>query len=197
MKSFSIANEPIVELKNEKEKEYEFTQISTIGFNADIDAVISSSSAVKKQLKDIIAVEQPITNTLLYKRIAQIWNLSRVTGRLQTMIDSQLTDNYLDPLSDQQRIYWINESASKDYHTYRINSKRDVLDIPIVEVMNAALYIVDQQISMPVEDLKRLASQVLGFARKGTNVDLATSKAVNLLLENGTLQETNGMISIA
>lgn len=196
-KSFSIANEPIVELKNENEKEYEFAQISAIGYNSDIDVVISSPSTVKKQLKDIIAIEQPITNTLLYKRIAQIWNLSRVTGRLQTMIDSQLKDNYLDPLSDQQKIYWINENISKNYHTYRINSKRDVLDIPIVEVMNAALYIVNQQISMPAEDLKRLTSQVLGFARKGTNVDLATSKAVNLLLEKGTLQETNGMISMS
>ena len=172
-----------------------FADITPVCDSSDIDTVISSASAVSRQLRDIIITEQPITNTLLYKRISHIWNLNRVTSRLQIMIDSLLTSNYYqDTLSDTIKIYWENANSSNNYISYRINSNRDILDIPIVEVMNAARYVVSQQISLPVEDLKRLTSQVLGFSRKGTNVDYSTGRAVSNLISRNVLIEKNGII---
>ena len=132
---------------------------------------MTSAYQVKKQLEQIVQIEQPITNTLLYKRILRIWKLARVTTRLQILIDSLLKDAYKDPLSGNTTIYWENKEKAKYSDFYRINSKRDILDIPILEVMSAARYAIEQQISMPMEDLKRLTSQLLGFSRKGANLD--------------------------
>ena len=75
LKTFSIENEPVVELVNNREKEYTFANLPDIGYSTDIDTVITSSYQVKKQLQQIVKIEQPITNTLLYKRILRIWNL--------------------------------------------------------------------------------------------------------------------------
>jgi very-short-patch-repair endonuclease len=192
--TFDITEEPILEQINEREKEYIFANLSSVSYVADIDAVIDSPAQVKHQLEELISIEQPITNTLLYKRIAEIWGISRVTSRLQVMINSLLIDTYKDPLSDSISIYWADSEKSINYKEYRLNSRRDIQDIPIIEVMNAALYVLEQQISLPAEDLKRLTSQVLGFSRKGANIDAATSRAVQLLLDQTVIKEKDGQI---
>lgn len=194
LKAFCIENEPVVELVNNREREYVFADVPIIGYNTDIDTVMASSYQVREQLKKIVQVEQPITNTLLYKRILRIWNLTRVTTRLQVFIDDLLKDLYKDPLSGNIVIYWESEEKAKDSDFYRINSKRDILDIPILEVMSAARYAIEQQISLPAEDLKRLTSQLLGFSRKGTNLELATEQAIQILIEKGIFNYTNGKI---
>lgn len=196
LKTFSIENEPVVELVNNREREYIFADLPDIGYSTDIDTVMASSYQVKKQLQQIVRIEQPITNTLLYKRILRIWNLTRVTTRLQVFIDSLLEDAYKDPLSGDTIIYWENKEKAKDCDFYRINSKRDILDIPILEVMSAARYAIEQQISMPIEDLKRLTSQLLGFSRKGNNLDMVTEQTIQLLINKGIFSHANGMVSM-
>lgn len=194
-KSFSIADEPVLELVNKREKEYIFADLPAIKTKTDIDLITSSPALVKKQLRKIISVEQPVTNTLLYKRILQIWNIPRITSRLQTIVDSQLTNVYKDPLSNETKIYWIDKKAAQNYTSYRINSNRDIQDIPIIEVMNAALYVIEQQFSMPLEDLKKVTSQVLGFSRKGANMDAIMEEAIRILIKKKLLHNNNGIIS--
>ena len=196
LKTFSIENEPVVELVNNREREYIFADLPDIGYSTDIDTVMASSYQVKKQLQQIVKIEQPITNTLLYKRILRIWNLTRVTTRLQVFIDNLLEDAYKDPLSGDTIIYWEDEEKAKDCDFYRINSKRDILDIPILEVMSAARYAIEQQISMPTEDLKRLTSQLLGFSRKGNNLDMVMEQTIQLLIDQGIFSHANGMVSM-
>jgi len=193
--TFNISNEPIVKQVNEVEIKYEFAGIPNICERSDIDTVMASLSIVSSQLQKIISVEQPITNTLLYKRISQIWNLSRMTLRLQSMIDTLLKPYYRDVLSDATIIYWESVDKSKDYKLYRIDSNRDILDIPIIEVMNAARYVVSQQMSLPIEDLKRITSQILGFSRMGTNLNYSIYHAVNKLISLGYFIDKDGIIS--
>jgi very-short-patch-repair endonuclease len=191
---FSIKDEPVVKQVNDFEKEYVFADITPVSNVFDTDTVMSLSPVISRQLENIISIEQPITNTLLYKRILRIWNLSRITYRLQAMIDSLLTQYYQDDLSNWTKIYWENADKAKNYKIYRVNSKRDILDIPIIEVMNATRYVISQQISLPVEDLKRLTSQVLGFSRKGKNLDNSTDRAITILKSQEVLIDKNGII---
>jgi hypothetical protein len=99
----------------------------------------------------------------------------------------------MDQLSTSDiRIYWESKEVSLDYPYYRTDSKRDIMDIPINEIMNAVHFVVEQQFSIPVEELKKMTSQLLGFARKGTNVDIQVMKAINLLIGRGILYDNNG-----
>lgn len=173
-----------------------FADLPEISYSTDIDKVMTSSYQVKRQLEQIVRIEQPITNTLLYKRILRIWKLTRVTTRLQGFIDDLLKDVYKDPLSGNSIIYWESEEKAKNADFYRINSKRDILDIPVLEVMSAARYAIEQQISMPIEDLKRLTSQLLGFSRKGANLDMVTEQAIQILINRGIFKCTDGMVSM-
>nr|WP_320966490.1 hypothetical protein [Bacteroides intestinalis] len=62
--------------------------------------------------------------------------------------------------------------------------------------MSAARYAIEQQISMPIEDLKRLTSQLLGFSRKGNNLDMVTEQTIQLLINKGIFSHANGMVSM-
>ena len=195
-KAFNVADEPVVEFKNEREIPYAFAKLKpqkTTG----IEKMEANAERVRKQLREILAVEQPMTNTLLYKRIASQWQISRVTPRLQQFIDSQLICFYMDQLSTSDiRIYWESKEVSLDYPYYRTDSKRDIMDIPLNEIMNAVHFVVEQQFSIPVEELKKMTSQLLGFARKGTNVDIQVMKAINLLIGRGILYDNNGNLML-
>lgn len=193
--TFNISDDPRVEKVNDLEVNYVFADIPSIDGNSNIDIVMSSTTEMLRQLQKIISVEQPITNTLLYKRISKIWNLNRVTFRLQCMIDSLLVSYYQDAFSDNIKIYWENAEIAKDYKYYRINSGRDIIDIPIIEVMNAARYIVSQQMSLPTEDLKHLTSQVFGFTRMGTKIDDSIARAISKLISLGSFIDKSGIIS--
>jgi hypothetical protein len=123
--------------------------------------------------------------------------MQRVTPRLQSLVDSLLTGFYLDPISDgKNNVYWIDKVVAYAYSYYRVESKRDIADVPLIELMNAALYAVEQQISIPREDLKKVIATLLGFSRKGANVDLAGEKAIYVLVKTGKLKEENGKITI-
>ena len=196
-KSFSIAEEPVLEVVNEREKQYVFANLPTFKGSANIYSVRSSSYEVAYQLKQILSVEQPITNTLLYKHIAEIWSIDKITVRLRRIIDSLLDKvAYMDPLSESTKIYWANREDCRDYKSYRINSKRDIQDIPVIEIMNAAFYIVEQQISIPMDDLKRATSKVFGFNRKTPHLDMLMEQAIQILIDKKRLNIYNDMVSI-
>ena len=197
LKLFSVANEPKAMAVNEHEKVYKTASLRASTAQPDIERVIKNSAKVGEQLYQIIAVEQPVTNNYLYKRIATLWNMQRVTPRLQNLVDSLLSGYYLDPLSDtKSKVYWVDRVVASGYTFYRVDSKREIADVPITELMNAALYAVEQQISIPREDLKKAISNLLGFSRKGANVDAAAERAIQLLIERNKLKEEVGKITL-
>ncbi len=197
LKLFSIADEPVAMAVNEHERVYKTASLRPSTAQPDIERVIKNEEKVREQLRQIITIEQPVTNNYLYKRIATLWNLPRITPRLQQLVDTQMAGFYLDPLSDaKSKVYWIDKMVATGYTYYRIDSKRDIADVPVIELMNAALYAVEQQISIPREDLKKLVSNLLGFSRKGANVDAAADRAIQLLIDEGKLKDEYGRLTV-
>lgn len=142
-------------------------------------------NAIKEQLKNLINVEQPITSGLLYKRIVKIWGHTRVTNRVQTLVDNLLNEIVFFKSDNGNNGYtcWNDKNFADQYSQYRINSQRDIQDIPFIEIENAMKYTLVQQIAIDKEDLKRLTAQQLGFNRKGNNINNATEFALSELIK--------------
>lgn len=81
VKKFNPAEEATVEITNARRKPYTLSRLQASSFKNTQDVVLNSSARVRDQLKSLIHAEQPITNTLLYKRIAELWGLARMTLR--------------------------------------------------------------------------------------------------------------------
>ena len=109
-----------------------------------------------------------------------------------------ISDCYIDPSSPSDNpIYWKDEASAKQFVAYRQGGDRDISDIPMLEIMNAVKYAVEQQVSIPLDGLKKQATQMLGFARKLQKADLAVEMAIAQLIDNGELNEENGTITLS
>lgn len=187
--------EPIVTAEtNEYARPYEFAYIKPEA-SGGIDLMLVSGIEVRAQLQSLIRTEQPITNTLVYKRLGAIWQISRTTARVQNFVDTLLSDYHKDPRSnDQHRFYWENHSKAEGYTHYRIDSQRDILDFPLIEIMNATLKVLAEQLSLPLPDLKRATAHLLGFSRVGGNIEMMTQMAIEQLIKEGLAENKNKMI---
>lgn len=196
--AFSVEQEPVEIAVNEHQQDYVVADDPKITRQGDMDYVLTQGRNVATELRHIVEVEQPVTAGYLAKRIVKIWGLTRVTPRLQTFVSRQLdTFAYRDLTTDLENpCFWLSPEAANGYDKYRVNSGRDITDIPLIELMNAMHYAVEQQISVSAEDLKRQVAQLLGFARKGAKIGEAADKALQNLLDAGTLREADGMVSL-
>ena len=192
--TFNVAQEKAVVQTNNREKEYQFAQLPKVKGNPTLDKALAQPSRIRKQLQDILEVEQPATHNLLCKRIAELWGI-RVSPRLQAAVDDALIGSYIDMTDSDVQAYWRTKEASLDYPYYRTNSNRDVSDIPLIEIMNAVRYAVEQQVSIPQADLLRSATRLLGFARKGASIESQISRAIQKLISNGVLVVNDGIVT--
>ncbi len=167
---------------------YDFANLNALDRYNDVYLPgVSERDTLKSQLIKLIEIEQPITSGLMYKRIVKLWGLTRVTNRVQTIVDTLLKEIslYRSDNGDNGYVCWKDKDFADQYTLFRVNSLRDIQDIPYVEIENAMKYALVQQIAIDKEDLKRLTAQQLGFTRKGCNIDDATRYVLCRLAKNG------------
>jgi hypothetical protein len=158
-----------------------------------------SRGRIKAQLFNVLQAEAPISKNLLSKRVLAAWGISRMGARISTHFDGFFTQmNMAQTGQGQNTFFWNNEQRPDNYKIYRIPlndmQKRDADDLPAEEIANAVKDILTNQISLAKTDLVRETAKIFGFARIGTNVELAMlagiSKAVELhyaLIEDGRI----------
>ena len=183
----NVSLEPVIETANDLCQDYVFANISPSkkAYSEIMELKLHESDTIREQLQMLIHIEQPITNGLLYKRIVKIWGLARVSTRVQSVVDSILENvvAYKSENGNNGCVYWEDHDSFEIYTRYRLNSGRDIQDVPYVEIGNAMRYTLNQQIAMGTDDLKRLAAQQLGYSRKGNNIDNATETVLQRLIE--------------
>jgi len=150
---------------------------------------------IPKLVERVVATEQPIQLSLLCKRIAELTDKPRVTPTIIADVKACLIHYYRVPDRDTETIC-DSESTYTSYTNYRPATGRDILDIPMLEVENAVLEVVSQQISLAADNATLVAAKLLGFTRRGTNVDLAFRTAISNLVDNGRLVLEDGKLRI-
>lgn len=155
-----------------------------------------------QQLQLIINTEGPILQSLLSKRLLNAWNISRLGGKLQARIEDILNRMELQSTQEPngERCFWpaeINPSTYQKYRVYTENNEKRVADeLPTQEVCNAISFILNQQISLPKEDLIRESSKEFGFSRTGSIVQEKMETAIHEMLNSGIAINENGRIKL-
>lgn len=152
-----------------------------------LDEMEGSQKRLAAQIGKIIAAEQPITLSLLTRRVAELWGV-RQTARLSRLVVANLGSAYCDALQKKEAPYfWTDFETSSHYTQFRTLGDRAADEVPLIEFINAALYGVEQQVAVPLDDLRALAPRIMGFARKSEKVCEAASLAIDILLRTGKL----------
>jgi hypothetical protein len=192
---FAVGEDELVSIVNERVRPYNRVAIRG-NHDGTVEHLMRSQKSVANDIQKIIDTEQPVTQSLVFKRIAEIYQLPRLTPKVQTFL-SQFLNAWRDPASPADNpTYWRSAEDAQGYIFYRENSGRDITDIPSIEIENAARYAVEEQISIPLDDLKRQTARMLGFNRNVAKVDITIEQAIAMLIDKGVLTEDNGAITL-
>lgn len=150
----------------------------------------------KSMVAQLIKYEQPVCLPYLLRRFGAIVD-GRVPGQINKMVNWHLRNHYRDPLSDKAvPFYWLNKASAENYQQFRVNSQRDITEIPLVEQMNALKWVVAQNVSVPRADLKRAVWLLLGFNRKTVRIETSLEMALTVLEERGEIDCSGDAVTL-
>ncbi len=144
----------------------------------------------------IVAVEQPITPMYLCRRICAIRGMARVTPTMQADL-MNIADSVFHCVSDDLGLtLWKDRESAESYNGYRLSNGRDITDIPMIELMNATIEAVTEQLSIDKSNLSLIVAKKMGFSRRGAKVDSAINVAIDRLIADGKIENSNDKLKL-
>ncbi|EKD37973.1 MAG: hypothetical protein ACD_75C00919G0003 [uncultured bacterium] len=160
----------------------------------------NSDSSIRTLIETVANKEGPVSLDLVARRVAEHWKVGRVTSRTVRRIEGLADKADVKVVREGGLVFlWPPSQDPKTYSLFRIageneNSKRDAECLPPQEVANAALYVLEQHVSLPAVDLVRETARLLGYQRTGPIVEKAMMRGVELLLRKGGAKDEQGVI---
>jgi very-short-patch-repair endonuclease len=165
------------------------------------DAFFESDRTQKilNQIKQVVEMEAPISQTLLSKRILAAWGITRLGVRLNDFLNRLYRRLELKQSKQNETVfYWRQDQEPELYNQFRIpendSQKRNAEDLPKEEIAAGIHEILTHQISLPPDDLVRETARLFGYARIGANVEQAMKLGIDYALQKGVITENNDRI---
>jgi very-short-patch-repair endonuclease len=183
-------------------KPYEiYTNNKTFGDNDDF-YLATTKKTLKAELKKIMTVEAPIFEKLLAKRVSDLFNLKRITKKVLNHIEQVMDINSKN--SNYKKVgdfYWLKNQDCNKFNLIRVASvnekhERSIEEIPIIELTNGAIRILEENLSLEKQDLIKETLKLFGISRLTKNNEKYLNEAVELLISKNSGEIENDRISI-
>lgn len=152
--------------------------------------VYTSINIVNSQIRKLVEVEGPISEHILKRKLAAVWGVSRMTQKYNDQIDACIRRLDLVTNTTQNIRFFWRDRESVDMKVFRTNNgTRRVEDIPKEEFAVAALYIMQNALSISADDLSRETARLFGF----TKTPAAAARigfALSLLTAQGKIEKS-------
>lgn len=164
---------------------------------ADEFCLPQNNKLILAQMEGILAVEAPISRSLLSRRLLAAWGIARLGSRMERRLDELLKMGRIKANRSHQAVfYWQNQQKPEDYQSFRIPGqdgiRRDMEDIPAEEVANAIRYVLNHQISLAEEDLIKEVYKLFGFARGSAAIEKIIRSGVEAAVKRGYVTVADG-----
>lgn len=151
----------------------------------------------KKLATEILKCEQPMTLAYLCKRVCMLKEMGRTTSAmLQTVTKIAERSMYVEKAGTTD-VVWMSKEDADNYTGYRKHNGRDITEIPQVEVMNAIIEAVTEQLSINTDALTLIVAKKLGFTRRGAKVDQALNESLEHLISSGRIACADSKLRLA
>ena len=148
---------------------------------------------ISRALQEVTDVESPIHVDEAFRRVAGAWEISRVTSKVQDVLESALTRaERSGRLVRRGSFLW---SPTMDTAPVRHRGEDDPRDIALVapeEITEAVRLVLRKEFSMGKADLVGRVARVLGYARTGARLRSTLEETVESLARQGLLLELGG-----
>ena len=151
----------------------------------------SAEPAIRARVVEVVRQEGPISLQLAARRVAAAWDFERVRSRAVERIRQLIRQTEVRlQITDAGEFLWPKELDPANYAGFRVpdangNGARDADDLPLEEIGNAALHLLEHHMSAPVDELVREIARLFGFQRVGRVVDERIRKGIEGLVHRG------------
>lgn len=156
--------------------------------------------STRKQLRagvlctQVIKAEQPILFDDLCRKVMLKFDLSVLTDKMRKQFKDILltTSMYL----DKDDTLWTSKDYAKNYQAFRIpGEERAFNDIPDIEIKNAILFILKNQLSISLDGIYRETFNVFGYNMLGDKAKTRVKNIVNKM-EKESIYKLNGQYNL-
>lgn len=161
-----------------------------------------SGARIRQQVALVIDSEGPLSEAVLFRRVARAWGLERTGSRIAERIRNLVPPLVPRTLDNGTTFYWPNGVVPQTWSEFRVCdhdevSRRHTDDVCIEELAMLSLEVLRHAGSSPRADIARAVSRMLGMARTPADSEARVSEAINILIERGKATEENGNIQPA
>jgi hypothetical protein len=153
------------------------------------------------QLEEVINAEGPISESVLFRKVARAWGLertgSRIVERLKGLVPKSIGRTHEGAFT----FYWPQSLDATGLCPIRIAgeataSKRHVDDVSQAELAALVLHVLEQAGGSPRQDAAKAVCRLIGMARITADSEARVSKAIDQLVKNAQVLETDANIRI-
>lgn len=180
-----------------KQKPYVAATLTTVSFaNSETIFEFHNRNTIKEQIQSLVDTEAPISKSLLYKKVLQAWNTSRVGARLDKLLEGVIEEMNLVETTHHQPFYWKNNAILDHYRSNDIE-KRNMEDIAPEEVMVALEEVVNNNLSIEEDELLRYLARTFGFSKVGKQIDTLLRYCIDISVKQEKVKRENNRIKVA
>ncbi len=151
---------------------------------------------IKQQIQMLLNMEAPISKNLLYKKLLQAWNTSRVGARLDAYLNEIILEMNIHQTLHHQPFYWSAGNSNLEHYRSNETEKRAIEDIAPEEIIVALEEAVQQNLSIEEEDLIRYLSRTFSFAKVGKQIEAQLRYAIAFAVEQGVVKKDGSRIKV-
>ena len=184
---------------NKASKQISYNACSiTPNSNANSETIydFQNRNIIKHQIKSFVDTESPISKNLLYKKVLQVWNTSRLGARLDKHLEGIITEMNLVQTTHHQPFYWSTNTVI-DYYRSNDIEKRNIEDIAPEEVLVALQEVLVNNLSIEEDELFRYLARTFSFAKIGSQIDTILRYVIDTAVQNGKVKKENDRIKLA
>lgn len=148
-------------------------------------------------IREIVRMEQPITEAFLGKRLAKCMGYAFASPNLLKAIELATRSLYreISPV-DGQTCFWLSKKYADAYNFYRENSQRTISEIPTIELINVVKEVLWEEFSLPKSAIPFTVVKKLGFKNIGSKITDTINKVVDWMEQCAIISVKGDMVSM-
>ena len=194
-KAFNVDDEEEISIADTESTAYRHASFGNVPQRYSTDA--ATIRRIKEIIVQLVTEEQPVTEAYIVRRLADLLHVDN-PWRIQYLVSDVLKSFDCKKYPEIGMTTVFATAADRvAYEGHRSLEGRSIEEVPIEELTNAMRYIVEQQVSVPTKELKRLVAHLLGSALRGKQLLATLDMALETLKKHGLVIENNEMVALA
>jgi very-short-patch-repair endonuclease len=155
---------------------------------------------IRRMVREVVSIEAPVHEDRLLRAVREAWGVGRAGHRIRTAFDEVVRE--LAHRGELERdVEGFLRRPSEAFQAVRIptddpETVRPVAAVPPEELDNAVYWLVHNAHSITPADLRLHAARLFGWARTGQDISAAIEDAVDRMIEQGYVAESNGNLEL-